>query len=33
MKVQPLSDRILVKRLDAVEEKRGGKSGVWLAEK
>jgi chaperonin GroES len=24
MKVQPLSDRILVKRLDAVEEKRGG---------
>ena len=24
MKVQPLADRILVKRLDAVEEKRGG---------
>lgn len=24
MKVQPLSDRILVKRLDAVEENRGG---------
>ena len=24
MKVQPLSDRILVKRLDGVEEKRGG---------
>lgn len=24
MKVQPLSDRILVKRLDAVEEQRGG---------
>jgi chaperonin GroES len=24
MKVQPLADRILVKRLDAAEEKRGG---------
>jgi chaperonin GroES len=24
MKVQPLADRILVKRLDAVEEERGG---------